>query len=125
MNKSEAIGKFDLRIGNWVETDKGKAFQIENGWEIDEGEEVYPIPLTEEWLVKLGFIKEDGRDWFFIEYENKLEGKNKTYRLGYNTASKYCGAYEVSSNSDLILRELQYVHQLQNLYFALTGTELI
>lgn len=67
--------------------------------------EVNPIPLTKEWLKKFGFI-DDGykpfgkRDFLFIE------------NVGV--------AYKLS----LVDNTPKYVHQLQNLYFALTGEEL-
>jgi hypothetical protein len=67
--------------------------------------EFEPIPLTEEWLLKLAF-KKDGTNAIFWTLNNvdvwELNG--------------------VFAN-DLDL-PIQYIHQLQNLYFALTGKEL-
>lgn len=67
-----------------------------------------PIPLTEEWLLKFGFIK-------VMEKGNYITYSNKTKRIG--MYKNYCimRGHGVTFN---------YVHQLQNLYFALTRTEL-
>jgi hypothetical protein len=71
-----------------------------------------PIPLTEEWLLKFGFKWKQIKD------------------LSSYTLSKL-ELYRYSSNNNKIFFEyaegeveLKYVHQLQNLYFALTGEEL-
>ena len=66
---------------------------------------INPIKLTEEWLVNFGFKKD------------KIDS---TY---------YKGDFEVFLTEyfkykDSHLRKINYVHQLQNLYFALTGNEL-
>lgn len=70
-----------------------------------------PIPLTEEWLVKLGF---DG-------YSKYILGggriRIKFVRNGTRT--------QTSFKNVAIPRQIKYVHQLQNLYFALTGEELV
>ncbi len=88
------------------------AITIQSGW-------VYlkncsPIPLTEEWLLKFGFELVNGVYWtkFRISFE---EDDEKGY---WNMTESFGG--------DLIsfCVSIQYVHQLQNLYFALTNTEL-
>ncbi|MGK6342897.1 hypothetical protein ACMGDK_11695 [Chryseobacterium sp. DT-3] len=61
------------------------------------------IPLTEKWLLKFGFENEIPLHWF-----NKVIINN--YKGGF--IEKMYGT------------QIQYVHQLQNLYFALTGEEL-
>ncbi len=67
----------------------------------------HPIPLTDEWLIKFGF--EDSSS-FGVEY----------YELGKITICQSdCLAYI----EDLNGVEIKHVHQLQNLYFALTGEE--
>ena len=82
--------------------------------------EYSPIPLTEEWLLKFGFVK--GKGAFFIEVL-----KTEFYFRDSYTGGYYWGFI---SNSDWNMCELtdvrpvNYVHQLQNLYFALTGEEL-
>lgn len=65
------------------------------------------IELTEDWVIDFGFnpVELDNGDYF---YQNNL------FRLN----SNYAGFY-YSKNLPV-----KYVHQLQNLYFALTGTEL-
>jgi hypothetical protein len=72
-----------------------------------------PIPLTEEWLLKFGFEKT--MSW---TYAKNLVGNLKlVYYLGEKGWSIGFKPYSDFPN-------LKYVHQLQNLYFALTGEEL-
>jgi hypothetical protein len=75
--------------------------------------EFKPIPLTEEWLLKFGFEK--SMSWTYVI---ELKGNLKlVYYLGEKGWSIGFKSYSDFSN-------LEYVHQLQNLYFALTGEEL-
>jgi len=73
-----------------------------------------PIPLTEEWLLKLGFIKSPLNDTDF-ETEYLYQLNNPMIIL-----NEERGFFFV----DACNKQLEYVHQLQNLYFALTGEEL-
>lgn len=70
-----------------------------------------PIPLTEEWLNKFGFKKDNNlytKDFCGGLYSLQLN-------LDYNgTHFTYYDGYVV----------LDFIHKLQNLYFALTGEEL-
>jgi hypothetical protein len=84
-------------------------FPLQDGWGIE------PIPLTEEWLLKFGFEKLSNgwlrlhicNDWSYL-YWDRLAG------------------LELSVNKQGIhFSHIKHVHQLQNLYFALTGEELI
>ncbi len=72
-----------------------------------------PIPLTEELLLKFGFEKDGNKIYrngrFFIE---NLFGNRMTFRITINNAES------AHANS------IEFVHQLQNLYFALCGEEL-
>lgn len=103
----------ELRIGNLVNRD-GKNIVINSGYEIDNYEGQYkPIPLTEEWLLKFGF-----------EIKLKLSGHNGFYLNGfYIIKSNYVFELLIEGSS-VILSKIKFVHQLQNLYFALTGQEL-
>ncbi len=75
-----------------------------------------PIPLTEEWLIKFGW----GKGKYDTEYYDNVSLKQGV--LFYNIDAKILC---VETNSDVIeISTIKYVHQLQNLYFVLTGTEL-
>lgn len=117
----------ELRIGNWVYGSSGKKLikidyikfdrigmrLIGEGYAglISESYEETiafskPIPLTEEILLKCGFEKES--DAYTYKY----------FELSYDF---YCA---VNSCEYTIGEKINSVHQLQNLYFALTGEEL-
>jgi hypothetical protein len=101
----------ELRIGNYILL-KGftKPTQV---WIIDTTETstkttASPILLTEEWLLKFDFISNPYEDRYekgpiHVECDKT---KGKTYLWIEN------------------MPHIKYVHQLQNLYFALTGLEL-
>lgn len=81
-----------------------------------------PIQLTEEWLLKAGFQDRSGT----------LKNKN-SYGLDINSVFEICWYRSVpneirlqtkGSGATMVL-PCNQVHQLQNLYFALTGNELI
>lgn len=86
-----------------------------------------PIPLTEQWLERFGFKKE----MYGAKSETNLELWIESWKIHYGTyrnGEKYFklvadGGYDDSGELDL-LPICKYVHQLQNLYFALTGKEL-
>jgi hypothetical protein len=71
---------------------------------------INPIPLTEDWLLKLGFNK------YFDKGKFKIIPKA---RLGYEKGRTYFNSWTI------LEKQPEYVHELQNLYFALTGEELI
>lgn len=124
----------ELRIGNLVydvynEEDDRKVSMVE--YEdfavfkdyIESGESIdtiiQPIPLTEEWLEKFGLT--DIRHGTTLFYSS-----NRVYPYTdlYITETKE-GWYLTENSDDYIMGEpFNHVHQLQNLYFALTGEEL-
>lgn len=69
-----------------------------------------PIKLTEEILLKCGFVKDEFDNW-----------ENET-RLGLYKPEEFDGYLSVWGESTV--GECNYLHQLQNLYYALTGQEL-
>jgi len=113
----------ELRIGNLVDGQPftfdiqeieslgvGSAFFKNGGLEY---RNINPIPLTEEWLLKFGFENRNG----FNRYERGFIG----VILDDNSCVDMHDTYnEVWS----VLCLIKSVHQLQNLYFALTGEEL-
>lgn len=73
--------------------------------------EIEPIPLTEEWLLKLGF-ENLNYGW----YLNKIKLFDYSYKKG--SINLKINSFDVPST------QIKYVHQLQNLHFALTEEEL-
>ncbi len=71
-----------------------------------------PIPLTEEWLIKTG-----------LERREKSYYKYPVYISIKPCLGEHYFAFEFGDSTDEI--EIKYVHQLQNLFFALTGEELV
>jgi hypothetical protein len=113
----------DFRIGNLVRDKYSKGIIKVNG--ITENDiffsgnftkewQAEPIPITEEWLLNFGFKKTEYNS--DIIYDSELQ--NSTYITIDNDYSSYFmwGEY---------LTSIKYVHELQNLYYALTKEELI
>lgn len=76
------------------------------------------VPLTEEWLLKFGFEKVYESD-YRIKYDLKID-----YRLGYDINKALKNTPEGVSFRGDHYTNMNKVHRLQNLYFALTGEEL-
>ena len=80
----------------------------------------FGIPLTEEWLLKFGFEREyELRKTVY--YMNNYSIILWVYKNG--RIDLRIGGIDFK-DKDVRFKKYQYVHQLQNLYFALTNTEL-
>lgn len=129
----------ELRIGNWIKTESHDynhdlhTSQIEIGsiesihlydvfFRSQENDDlikydynqIEPIPLTSEWLERFGFEKDDSRrteSHPYTDYE----------KSGVRIDLPYFEFHFNNCDSGI---DIEYVHQLQNLYFALTGQEL-
>ena len=123
----------ELRIGNWVfdsnnsiEREIQNIFTPQELWEIEELKAMQPIPLTEEWLLKFGFESYSTHvNYNELQIKNKKPNKHIVVRLGIQ--NKYFSVFnhsECDFTELQFIRQLDFVHQLQNLYFALTGEEL-
>ena len=112
------IAANELRIGNYVYDANNELTQVNSivdgaiNYELDYGdcyfENINPIPITEEWLLKLGFEKHNyifRKDGFQFTFDKKI------------IPIKFYGGAIKNTN-------IKYIHQLQNLYFALTQKEL-
>ena len=90
--------------------------------DIEHFSEFKPIPLTEEWLLKFGFEKLNTKMSDCFVFQKGLwrvaikDNIEKTY--------EWVLWHERISPPTWCLSRFEYVHQLQNLYFALTGEEL-
>ena len=79
-----------------------------------------PIPLTEEWLKRLGFHHtiEDGIEFW-------IDSPNCDMMITKESPKHFSARrYSELDGSSMWLCYIKYVHQLQNLYYALTGEEL-
>lgn len=139
----------ELRIGNYVHEKGGEGLDetvvtlntFKNWGQYNLEEWLDPIPLSEVWLERLGF------DW--VENESYCNGKQWTLQV----SKKYEGETEINKDGtwfdgigdyswmpgstkpktmvvssvcrgNYVCNSVAYVHQLQNLYYALTGKEL-
>lgn len=115
----------ELRIGNWIsdrnmfEMEVSAVFKDEvyldfegnegDVWEVSEGD-LQPIPLTEEWLLKFGFKQCENYYWY-------RKGNVFTNMMVANLC-------DTEDEEGFFVPNINTVHSLQNLYFALTGEEL-
>ena len=77
-----------------------------------------PIPLDESWLIRAGFRYKNGRAGGQDEWDGYgLWSNGDVYLLGHKNG-------KVLYYNRCVAFKYEYVHQLQNLFFALTGTEL-
>jgi len=131
----------ELRVNNWYNSTK---FQIPiicefadfaeldaraDGAKVDEDlvdEMFQPILLTEEWLLKFGFETRLINNCFLEYYLSCTPPKyKKDYVLRWWDANNERRIFWSPVLSGTIHHfPCKYVHQLQNLYFALTGNEL-
>ena len=117
----------EIRIGNYVNYDnKDAQINIEDFAHIIkyDNQLINPIPLTEEWLLKFGFKIETPTNQFINEFIINCG----EYVMGvcFNTFSSdnWFISIRTSYGNQPVTIQQKYVHQLQNLYFALTGKEL-
>jgi hypothetical protein len=113
--KTSELRASELRVGNI--TSMGVVYLIEddvfrvanndgdtfkNTWA-----EIKPIPLTCVWLLKFGFqkFKGDNLDCFLNDFETSCNMKLLFWK-------------------GTQINNIKYLHQLQNLYYSLTGEEL-
>jgi hypothetical protein len=101
----------ELRIGNYLLHDGYfiKSYGLDGFLNIIKNIDNYePIPLTEEWLLKFGFEQ--------VGFNYYLNG----FKIFFDSDSYF---YELRDEG-MMDKHLEYLHQLQNLYFALTNQEL-
>jgi hypothetical protein len=75
-----------------------------------------PMPLSNEWMVKLGFSENKDGQWL------NHRGLSLWFRLDLRDNVPDLTIWNYTSLFSI--RQLQYVHELQNVYFSLTGEEL-
>ena len=120
----------ELRVGNLCEYD-GKIFVIKTvankiisadrgkGLVEFDPSELTPIKLSEKWMLKLGFEVYSHCNGRAIKFNHKTNARvsfTKAGQSGYHENGFIYKGQEI--------RDCEYVHLLQNLYFTLTGEEL-
>ena len=119
---SNPIFRATVKVHGIVWYNSEEAHRINIGSSVVELETLFPIPLTEEWLIKFGFTA-DEQSWFHKKIQAHSFKRNS---VSFNTEDNKCiiscrGFEEVTQ---VELKHIKHVHSLQNLYFALTGEEL-
>lgn len=124
----------ELRIGNFISSPRGELEIVEIGVKnndyyatfngIHEGyylEVCEPIPLTQELLLKCGAkLREVNCGWEYYDIDGFVISVNVKDKRVFFSAFDRDGEKYVN-DFDL---ELETIHQLQNLYFALSNKEL-
>jgi len=109
----------ELRAGNFISIGHSKAPKavtprlisiIEN-----DPKGFNPIPLTEEWLFRFGFHNKSQTTDYYFNLGSFIIG---------GTGKRLFPSIHGESGLEAFGNETKYVHQLQNLYNALTGEEL-
>ena len=119
--ESESIHKVDvdfLKIQHAYDIDPD-ADEFARGWWSA------PIPIDEQWLLDFGFKYRNECRGEGAILDFKKSSKDKDWKLGLSIAFEY----EKNGGGIFLLGgfgryHYNFVHQLQNLYFSLTGTEL-
>jgi len=116
------IENTELRIGNWVKSnhllvDKNIKLKLQDFslmyTDINFGTSFNGIPIAEKWLLKFGFVKNQKHG-----IENYI-----TSDLTYYPDNNQVKIFDRFGGS-IYVENIKYVHQLQNLYFSTTQTEL-
>ena len=106
----------ELRIGNWVSLNKDLTRETKinpDNFASYWADKFYPIPITEEILLKCGF------EQYGMQFRNKV----LKFYSGYNDLFNV-EVYLMGVEPELPICKIKHLHQLQNLYYALTGEEL-
>lgn len=122
--------KEDLRVGNFVIHENCQykltaqdIYDLHLGKPID----IYrPILLTNEYLLKVGFkdvdLQMSQANWYVKEQQGLWK---QALRIAHNKNTEdWSFTLECVTPPTLSIARFKYIHELQNFYFALTGSEL-
>ena len=130
--RSLSIGNLLKRNGVVVKIDARSIFDI---WSDDGLKKLgyEPIIITEDWLLRFGFKKEDkfpsnnhGNYYSIWIMDYKYSFAYAPFRQDWGFYHSYTDANKDEDNNrfDFISCGLRYVHEIQNLYYSLTHEEL-
>lgn len=116
----------EYRIGNLVDLfgtiatiQRADFSETEHGIAIDSGK---PIKLTGQWLENFGFQKRQNDYILETEHFKLFAQEDTTFDSGAFFINR---KMSMSENQVDFICNCQYVHRLQNLYFSLSGQELV
>jgi len=89
-----------------------KNHDAESEFDVEFCDELTPITLDKDWLSYCGFTRMEESIWY--NYQSR-----KLFQL-----SEHGSLFKLWTGNGTIGTVIEYVHQLQNLYFVLTGEEL-
>lgn len=113
----------DLRVGNLVifkykihtlikVCDYGRIGLYDGKYSIDTDMDLISgIPLTEEWLIRMGFDKDKDDNCFYL-----IEDEIEIMAYNFETKSLYLNS--------IIVSNIEYVHKIQNIHYAIFDFEL-
>lgn len=116
----------ELRVGNLVKMD-GDLVSVDlwlfkelyNNNSVTSTLLLSPIPITEDILLKCGFEAESKYDDF------KLNGVNiQSCSMRCKTLERFSFYLNLGDENDELNNKIDYLHELQNLYYSLTKKEL-
>lgn len=128
----------ELRVGNYITSKEWGGYHqiigvelIENGYRVQSKGywhvcipgvyfDISPIPLDENLLLKCGFEDWTGNQGYYVML-GKVIGYVKI-TFSFHLPTKTISRAEIGD--DINIMHIKYIHQLQNLFFSLTGTEL-
>ena len=125
----------EIRIGNLYERKESLAndkigyinFDESDWYRIGEGidylENYDPISLTEEWLLKFGFIFDENKGFDYINDDGEISNIEDN-PLWYKNYSQKRFCVYLKKLTCYVSLNCKYVHDLQNCYFIVTGQEL-
>lgn len=115
----------ELRIGNWVkfnnafmQVDASDILSFDKNYLSQQ--KVNPIPLTPGLLEKVAILRYES--YYHLTKPGVFGNRLSVYYIV--TKGVVIDVEDHSGNTERILPHIQHLHQLQNLVFALTGTEL-
>ena len=111
---TKGIKSSELRIGNYGLKD-GKTYQFKSGKDIDHSNSVQPILINQNELKQLGFKRKATSNVYWKDTYGVDLGPTFSYFIQRSNTNKH---------SFWIRTELEYVHTLQNIFYAVTNKEL-
>ena len=125
----------ELRIGNYYIYDDNIdqfTFQTIKDMEFEDGYIGEPLPITKELLIKLGFkdnnLKMGGYNWLELQtYWVNAANLGSVYiriSIPKDVNDKWGMTLNSAEPLTSVIQYYDWIHEIQNLYFSLTGKEL-